>query len=368
MNTKQYKVIIAGGGTGGHVFPAIAIARALKKIVPGVKILFVGALGKMEMEKVPAAGFEIIGLPISGFQRKLSRRNLLLPFRIVKSLMMARKIVKNFKPDVVVGVGGYASWPVSKVAVKKKIPLLLQEQNSYPGLSNRQLAKKAAKICVAYGGMEKYFPADKIYITGNPVRAEIKNVSPKRAQAMSFFNLSGQKPTLLVIGGSLGAFTINKAIHHALPVFAEHHIQLVWQTGNYYFTTADNAVKEYEDNQFMALKFIEKMDFAYAAADMIVSRAGAIAVSELCLVKKPVILVPSPNVAEDHQTKNAMSLVNSGAAMMLKDVEAVDRLGQVVVDLMKDQEKQNRMQLEISKLGYSNADETIVHEIVGLFK
>ena len=360
--------MIAGGGTGGHVFPAIAIAKALKRIVPGVQILFVGALGKMEMEKVPAADFEIIGLPVAGLQRKLSLKNLALPFRLMASLRKAKKIVKEFNPDVVVGVGGYASWPVARIAVRRKIPLLIQEQNSYPGLTNKMLAKKASKICVAYPGMEKFFPREKIYITGNPVRAEIKNTADKKDEALEFFNFSSKLPVLLVVGGSLGALTINKAVHASLKLFSENKFQLIWQTGSYYYDVASEAVGEFKESSFKALKFIERMDLAYAAADIIVSRAGAIAVSELCLVRKPVILIPSPNVAEDHQTKNAMALVNANAGMLISDNEAIGKMGAIVKELFEDKERQHQFQNEIARLGFDNADETIVNEIVGLFK
>ncbi len=359
--------MIAGGGTGGHVFPAIAIARALQRIVPGVKILFVGAIGKMEMEKVPAAGFEIRGLPIAGIKRKISLKNLILPFRLLQCLRMAKKLIREFQPDVVVGVGGYASWPVSRTAVRRGIPLLIQEQNSYPGLTNRMLAKKASKVCVAYAGMEKYFPPEKIYITGNPVRPEIKNIADKHDEAVEFFNFRKEDSILLVVGGSLGALTINQSVHAALELFSSKGIQLIWQTGSYYYDSALKAVAEYQNNRFQVYKFIERMDLAYAAADVIVSRAGAIAVSELCLVRKPVILIPSPNVAEDHQTKNAQALVNANAGILILDNEAVEKLGSQVLDLFFDEEKRIKLQLEIARLGFDNADETIVHEIVGLF-
>jgi len=367
MSGKQYKVIIAGGGTGGHVFPAIAIAKALQRIVQGIDILFVGALGKMEMEKVPAAGFKIIGLPVAGLQRKFSLKNFILPFRLMNSIWMARKIVRDFKPDVVVGVGGYASWPIARVALRRNIPVLLQEQNSFPGLTNRMLARRVDKVCVAFAGMEKYFPKEKIFITGNPVRPEIKNVSNLYPEAAQAFGINNNAPVILVVGGSLGALTINRAIHAALPLFAAAGIQLIWQTGKYYFEQAEKAIEDYPDQNFKVFRFIERMDYAYALASVIVSRAGAIAVSEMCLVRKPVILIPSPNVAEDHQTKNAMTLVNSNAAMMLTDNEAVLKLGDTITELLGNENKQNKLQLEISRLGFENADETIAHEIIGLF-
>lgn len=368
MSRKQFKVIIAGGGTGGHVFPAIAIAKALRRIVQDIDILFVGALGKMEMEKVPAAGFRIIGLPVAGLQRRLTFKNVLFPFRILKSLNMAGRIIRDFQPDVVVGVGGYASWPVARMAVKRKIPVLLQEQNSYPGLTNRLLSARASRICVAYNNMERYFPKSKIVITGNPVRPEIKDTEQLHEKGIEFFGLNENLLKILVIGGSLGAFTLNKAVHYSLPGFAQENVQLIWQTGTYYFDNAMDAVSEYTNKNFSVHKFIERMDLAYAAADIIVSRAGAIAISELCLVKKPVILVPSPNVAEDHQTKNAMALADANAAILLPDSEAVERLGEIINNMLNDSVKRNRMQQEIARFGFENADETIANEIVGLIK
>jgi UDP-N-acetylglucosamine--N-acetylmuramyl-(pentapeptide) pyrophosphoryl-undecaprenol N-acetylglucosamine transferase len=307
-------------------------------------------------------------LPVKGLQRRITSENLMLPIRLIKCLRMARKIINDFNPDVVVGVGGYASWPVTRAASRKKIPVLLQEQNSYPGLTNRMLAKKAEKICVAYSGMEKYFPENKILITGNPVREEIKNVLSKQETAKEFFRLNDSKPVVLVVGGSLGAFTINKAIHAALPGFANRQIQLIWQTGSYYHDIAVRAMKDYEQQNFRVFRFIDKMDLAYSAADLIISRAGAIAVSELCLVKKPVILIPSPNVAEDHQTKNAMALVSADAAIMLKDNEAVDKLGIVISKLIENNGKQQQLQTEIARLGFNNADEAIAQEIIKLFR
>lgn len=369
MSEKKYKVIIAGGGTGGHVFPAIAIAKALQRMDNTIEILFVGALGKMEMDKVPAAGFRIIGLPVAGLQRKINLNNMKLPFRLLKCIRMAKRIVKEFSPDVVVGVGGYASWPVARVAVRKNIPVLIQEQNSFPGLTNRMLSRKAAKICVAYNDMDKYFPQHKIILTGNPVRPEIKNVGTLRQEGLSFFELKETKPTLLVIGGSLGALTINKAVRKALSLFSESDVQLIWQTGSgNYYLEANNAVSEFPDHSFRVYKFIERMDLAYAAADIIVSRAGAIAVSELCLVKKPAILIPSPNVAEDHQTKNASALVQTGAALMIEDNTAEEMLGRKIIDLLNDQVKQNSLQTAIAGLAYENADETIAQEIISLFR
>ncbi len=367
MRQKQYKVIIAGGGTGGHVFPAIAIAKALVRLMPEIEILFVGAQGKMEMEKVPAAGFSIKGLPVAGLQRKLTVKNLLFPFRVFKSLRMAGRIIRDFQPDVVVGVGGYASWPVARVAVRRKIPLLLQEQNSYPGLTNRLLSAKASKICVAYANMEHYFPNNKIVISGNPVRPEIQNTENLREESISFFGLNNEMKTVLVVGGSLGALTVNKAVQSSLSILADENVQLIWQTGSNYFENAINAASQYGDKNFRVFRFIERMDLAYSAADIIISRAGAIAISELCLVKKPVILIPSPNVAEDHQTKNARALADENAAIVLPDSEAVLHLGTMLADLLNDAEKQRKMQHEIARFGFGRADETIAQEIIELF-
>lgn len=368
MSQQQCRIIIAGGGTGGHVFPAIAIARALKKIAPASEILFVGAIGKMEMEKVPAAGFQIEGLPVAGIQRRITWKNLLVPFKLLNSLNKAREIINSFKPNIVVGVGGYASGPVGRVAQRKQIPLLLQEQNSFPGLTNKILAKKAKKICVAYPGMEKYFPAEKILITGNPVRPEIKHTSDKRQQALEFFKLSEEKPVLLVIGGSLGARSINEAVKRWLQMFVNAGIQVLWQTGKTYANDAMQITNPYKENGVFAMQFIERMDYAYAAADIIVSRAGAIAVSELCLVRKPVILVPSPNVAEDHQTKNAMALVKANAALMLRDSEVSALLGETVIELIANDELKIGLSNEIAKLAFENADETIAYEILKLVR
>lgn len=368
MQHKPYKFVIAGGGTGGHVFPAIAIAKAIKRIAPDSEILFFGAIGKMEMEKVPNEGFKIIGLPISGLQRKLSARNLLLPFRIIKSLIITAKQIKKFKPDAVVGVGGYASAPVVFVSSLMKIPILLQEQNSFPGLVNRLFGKKVSKVCVAYDGMEKFFPKEKILLCGNPVRPEIKNSEVSRSEALSFFNLSETKKTLLVVGGSLGALTINKSISNSLETFKNLNIQLIWQTGKTYYEIAVDDLGKIDNSDFKCFKFIEKMDMAYAACDLIISRAGAIAVSELCIVGKPVILIPSPNVTDDHQTKNALSLFNVKAALMIKDSETFEKLAEVVAELLDNEIKQKSLRENISKIAYKNADEVIANELINLIK
>lgn len=300
---QNIKIILSGGGTGGHIFPAVSIANEIKKLVPTAEILFVGALGKMEMEKVPAAGYKIIGVPIAGVQRKFTWSNFKLPFLIIKSLLATRKIINDFKPDVVVGTGGFASGPVLKAASAKGIPTLLQEQNSYAGITNKILSKKASKICVAYEGMEKFFPKEKIILTGNPTRQDLLNVDGKKEEGYTYFKLDKTKKTILVIGGSLGARTINEAIGKGLQELANNNIQLVWQTGKGYFETAKQQAAPFNEKNIYAHEFISRMDLAYAVADIVISRAGASSVSELCNLAKACILVPSPNVAEDHQTK-----------------------------------------------------------------
>lgn len=361
-----HKAIISGGGTGGHIFPAIAIANELKKQNPAIEILFVGAIGKMEMEKVPAAGYKIEGLWISGLQRKITLKNLSFPFKVISSLLKARKILRQFKPDVVIGVGGFASGPMLRAAAGKGIPTLVQEQNSYPGITNKILSKKVNKICVAYEGMEKWFPKDKIVLTGNPVREEIVRLEGKRERGLEFFGLNDNQPVLLVIGGSLGARTINESIEKNIDLFSSKNIQVIWQTGKAYYEQAKNAASKYEN--FKVYDFIAKMDLAYAVSDTVVSRAGAISVSELCLVKKPTILIPSPNVAEDHQTKNAMALVNHHAAILVKDVEARESLGKAVIDLIENEEQKNKLKISIANLGFNNSTEAIVGVINEIVK
>jgi UDP-N-acetylglucosamine--N-acetylmuramyl-(pentapeptide) pyrophosphoryl-undecaprenol N-acetylglucosamine transferase len=363
---KPLKVILSGGGTGGHIFPAVAIANELKKLVPGVEILFVGALGKMEMEKVPAAGYKIIGVPIAGLQRKLTLSNFKLPFLILKSLLKTRKIVKEFKPDVVVGTGGYASGPLLKAATAKGIPALLQEQNSYAGITNKILSKKAGKICVAYEGMEKYFPKEKIILTGNPIRQDIVDVNEKRTEAFTYFKLDPAKKTVLVVGGSLGAKTINEAVGEKLEQFADNDIQLVWQTGKIYFETAKKQVASFENKNIRAVEFISRMDLAYALADVVISRAGAGAISELCVVQKPCILVPLPTAAEDHQTKNAMALVNKNAALIVKDTEARDSLIGKTIALVNNKDQQEILKNNIGKMAFHNSTNKIALEVLKL--
>lgn len=352
------KVIISGGGTGGHIFPAIAIANELKKQDPTIEILFVGAIGKMEMEKVPAAGYKIEGLWISGLQRKLTVKNLSFPFKVISSLLRARKILRQFKPDAVIGVGGFASGPMLRAAAGKGIPTIIQEQNSYPGITNKILSKKVRKICVAYEGLEKWFPKEKIVLTGNPVREEIVKLEGKRERGLEHFGLNTAQSTLLIIGGSLGARTINEAIELNLSLLKENNIQVIWQTGKGFFERAKQSASSFDNVK--VFDFIAKMDLAYAVADVVVSRAGAISVSELCLVKKPCILIPSPNVAEDHQTKNAMALVNHHAAVLVKDIEAKEKLGETLKMIFSSQDEQNKLRNNIASLGFNNSTQAIV--------
>lgn len=362
------KVIISGGGTGGHIFPAIAIANSLKELSRDIDILFVGAEGRMEMEKVPAAGYKIEGLKISGLQRSLSLSNLTFPFKVFGSIMKANKILKRFQPDVVVGVGGYASGPILFVATLNGVPTLIQEQNSYAGITNKILGKRVNKICVAYNNMERFFPKEKIMLTGNPVRQDIQNLQGKRERGLEYFGLSGDKKILLVIGGSLGAKTINESIKTGLKKFVANDIQVVWQTGKSYFASAKAAAESYQDSGIKVYDFITKMDYAYAVADAVVSRAGASSVSELCLVKKPAILVPSPNVAEDHQTMNAMALVNYNAAVLVKDNEAGEKLCDEAISLMKDEVRRIKLQENIARLAFQDSGIAIANEILRLVK
>jgi UDP-N-acetylglucosamine--N-acetylmuramyl-(pentapeptide) pyrophosphoryl-undecaprenol N-acetylglucosamine transferase len=363
---KALKVILSGGGTGGHIFPAVAIANEIKKLVPQTEILFVGALGKMEMEKVPAAGYKIIGLPIAGLQRKFTLANLKLPFLIIRSLLLTRKIINDFKPDVVVGTGGYASGPILRAATSRGIPALIQEQNSYAGITNKILSKKASKICVAYDGMENYFPKEKIILTGNPIRQDITDVSGKRNEALAYFKLDPSKKTVVVIGGSLGAKAINESMGEGLKRIADANIQLVWQTGKIYFQTAQAQAEQFMSKNITAHEFISRMDLAYAAADVVVSRAGAGAISELCLVQKPSILVPLPSAAEDHQTKNAMALVNKQAAILVKDKEARTDLVEAAIELIKNQNHQKQLIANIKTMAYPNSTNMIAKEVIKL--
>ncbi|MGX5820495.1 undecaprenyldiphospho-muramoylpentapeptide beta-N-acetylglucosaminyltransferase [Chitinophaga lutea] len=360
-----HKVIIAGGGTGGHVFPAIAIANALRKLEPDIDILFVGAKGKMEMEKVPQAGYPIEGLEIAGFNRSNMLKNLLLPFKLLKSLFQAKKILKRFQPDVVVGVGGYASFPILRAAQGRRIPTLIQEQNSFAGKSNVILARRAQKICAGYEGMEKFFPADRLLYTGNPVRSAISQSAVTREEALTHFGLMQGKPTLLVVGGSLGAKSINEALLPHLAEFVNKDVQLVWQTGKLFFETAKSASAPYSSH-VKVYDFINVMDFAYKAADAVISRAGALAIAELCVVKKPVIFVPYPYAAEDHQTSNAMSLVNKQAALIIKDSDAAPKLAGEALSLVQNKALMDKLTANIAPLGNINADMTIARAVLGL--
>jgi len=357
------RAIISGGGTGGHIFPALAIANEIKRRNPDAEILFVGALGKMEMEKVPAAGYKIIGLPIAGLQRKITLSNFVLPFKLINSLLKAYKIVKNFKPDVVVGVGGYASGPTLRAAIFAGVPTLIQEQNSFPGKTNKILSGKVNSICTAYDGLEKFFPKDKIVETGNPVRSEMITIQGKREEAYQFFRLNPNKKTILVIGGSLGARTLNESVLEGMKMIEENQVQVLWQCGKFYFEKMKETLSQINHDDVHLNEFIARMDLAYAAADIIISRAGAISVSELCLIQKPTVLVPSPNVAEDHQTKNAMALVNKHAAVLVKDVDAKKNLIAKTIELLGNEANLKQLSEAIAQLGKPNASAMIVDEL-----
>jgi UDP-N-acetylglucosamine--N-acetylmuramyl-(pentapeptide) pyrophosphoryl-undecaprenol N-acetylglucosamine transferase len=362
------RIIISGGGTGGHIFPAVSIANALKALNPDTEILFVGALGRMEMEKVPAAGYKIIGLNIQGIQRKSIVKNLMFPIKLAQSVLKAIQIIKDFKPDAAVGVGGYASGPLLYAASLKGIPCLIQEQNSYAGITNKWLGKRAEKICVAFDGMDKFFPADKIIKTGNPVRKDSVDIAKKRMAALELLKLSNEKKTILITGGSLGARTLNKSIHAGLQKLIDANVQVIWQTGKtYYKTLIEELGKDYHEN-IVITEFLSRMDLAYAAADVIISRAGAGTIAELCIVKKPVILVPSPNVAEDHQTKNALALLHDNAALFVADRDAEEKLVDRVLELLNDKDKQATLSKNIGALGLPNADKDIAHEVIKLIK
>ena len=362
--THPLRVIISGGGTGGHIFPAVAIANELRRRLPDTEILFVGANGRMEMTRVPEAGYKIVGLDITGLQRRLTPQNLMFPMRVLRSVRKAGRLIKEFRPDAVVGVGGYASAPVLLAATSRAIPSLIQEQNSYAGLVNKLLSRRVGRICVAYDGMEKFFPREKIVVTGNPVRSEI--ASGDRAEALKYFGLDPNRKTLLVVGGSLGARTLNLATAAALPRLREAGVQLLWQTGKLYFPEAQKQAEPYERDKLQALEFIQRMDLAYAAADVVVSRAGALSVSELSLTGKACILVPSPNVAEDHQTKNALALVSKGAAVLITDEHAATRLYDEALRLLADTERQHQLSARVRELARPNATTTIVDELLKL--
>ena len=361
---KKLKFILSGGGTGGHIYPAVAIANELKSRFPDAEFLFVGAKDKMEMQKVPQAGYKIEGLWIAGLQRKLTLQNAMFPFKLMDSLLKSRKIIKQFKPNVVVGTGGFASGPLLQMANMLNIPTVIQEQNSYPGITNKILSKKANKICVAYENLERFFPKQKMILTGNPVRQDLIDIESKREEAIQYFNLDANKKTLLVLGGSLGARRVNQLIEKELDNFLSQDVQVIWQCGKLYF----EDYKKYNANNVQVLAFIDRMDLVYSAADIVISRAGASSVSELCIVGKPVIFIPSPNVAEDHQTKNAKSIVDKKGALMLKESELDSQFSLVFEALLKDQGKQDQLSKNIKHLALPNATKQIVDEIVKLIK
>jgi len=354
------RFIISGGGTGGHIFPAIAIADELKRRLPDAEILFVGAKDRMEMQKVPQAGYPIEGLWISGLQRKLSWQNLLFPLKFISSLLKSRSIIKRFKPDAVIGTGGFASGAVVKVAGQMGIPTFIQEQNSYAGITNKMLAKNAHKICVAYDAMEQFFPKEKIVKTGNPIRDGLLNIGEYRSEGLSYFHLDSQRKTLLVLGGSLGARRINQLIEQQLPLFEQLRVQVLWQCGKLYY----EEYKKYNSEQVRVLAFIDRMELAYAAADVIISRAGASSVSELCVVGKPVIFIPSPNVAEDHQTKNARAIADKQAAILLRESELNEQFANTFSKLIANEAQQEALSAHIKALAQPNATKDIVNLIL----
>jgi UDP-N-acetylglucosamine--N-acetylmuramyl-(pentapeptide) pyrophosphoryl-undecaprenol N-acetylglucosamine transferase len=362
---KKLKFIVSGGGTGGHIYPAIAIANELKSRFPDAEFLFVGAKDKMEMQKVPQAGYKIEGLWIAGLQRKLTVQNMMFPVKLMSSLTKSRQIINKFKPDVVIGTGGFASGPLLQVANSKNIPTVVQEQNSYPGITNKLLSKKANKICVAYENLERFFPKDKIVVTGNPVREDLLDIDAKREEAIAYFNLDANKKMLLVLGGSLGSRRINQLIEKELDFLSQNDIQVIWQCGKYYV----NEYKHFSDGKnVQVLDFIDRMDLVYAAADFVISRAGASSVSELCLVGKPTIFIPSPNVAEDHQTKNAKAIVDKKGAILLKESELDEKFQSTFSNLVSDENLQKELSQNIKSLAKPNATKDIVEEIIKLIK
>ena len=364
---KQPRIIISGGGTGGHIFPAVSIANAIRELCPDAKILFVGAQGRMEMQRVPQAGYEIKGLPIMGFDRKNLLKNIKVLYHVWKSQRMAKAIIRDFQPQVAVGVGGYASGPTLNKAASMGIPCLIQEQNSYAGVTNKLLAKKASKICVAYEGMERFFPAEKIMMTGNPVRQALLESKVTREEALASFGLSQEKKTVLLVGGSLGARTINESVLQHLDEIAQSGVQFIWQTGKYYSAQIAETLKEKgQPENLRVMDFISDMAAAYKAADLVISRAGASSISEFCLIGKAVILVPSPNVAEDHQTKNAMALVNRGAALFVKDAEAQEKLIPLALKTVADDARLKSLSENVLKLALPNSAEIIAKEVLKL--
>lgn len=362
MKQKINKVILSGGGTGGHIFPALAIANEIKKRNPKVDILFVGALGRMEMEKVPAAGYKIVGLPVMGFPRKPSLKIFTFFRMLMQSASMAKKIVKDFQPELAIGVGGYASGPLLRAVAQKRIPSLIQEQNSYAGITNKLLSKKAKTICVAYDKMERFFPADKIVLTGNPVRENLIE-KQDRKEALTFFGLNEEDKNILIVGGSLGARSVNNAVLKNMEAIAASGIKVIWQTGAIYYDRIQEELKDKMPENLQVHKFINRMDLAYEVADLVISRAGAGTISELCLVGKASVLVPSPNVSEDHQTKNAMALVEKGAALMVRDYEIDDKLFPLALATVKDRQKCGVLEAKIKGLAKPDATKTIVDEV-----
>lgn len=365
---KKLKVIISGGGTGGHIFPAISIAKSLEKKVKFIEFLFVGSKDRMEMQKIPEVGYTIEGLWISGFQRSFSIRNLLFPIKLISSLIKSRCIIRDFSPDLVIGTGGFASGPLLYVASKSGIPSLIQEQNSFPGITNRLLGRHVNKVCVAYDNMERFFPREKLILAGNPIRESIINFKDKTEYGKRLFNVNNNKTTVLVIGGSLGSKTINESIAQNLHLFKKHKLNLIWQTGKSFINQSDKYTHKLNVEGISSHVFIKEMDLAYAAADIIISRAGAIAISELCYIGKPIILVPSPNVAEDHQTKNAQSLVNKNSALMVKDVNSKRKLVDELISLSKNKKLQKELICNINKLAVTDAAEEIADISLRLVK
>lgn len=367
LNSKLQRaprLIVSGGGTGGHIFPAIAIADAFKRRHPDAEILFVGAKGKMEMDRVPKAGYPIEGLWISGFKRELSLDNLSFPFKLISSLVKARRILKRFKPDLVVGVGGFASGPIMRKATSLRIPVVIQEQNSYPGVTNKIVAPKATRICVAYENMQRWFPQERIVLTGNPLRNNVVSIEGKHDEGARFFGLDAQKPIILLVGGSQGALGINKGISAKLAMFKDTDVQMIWQTGKHYIEQAQQEISQLGlEDRVKPVVFIDRMDLAYASADVVISRAGAMSISELSLVGKAVVFVPLPTAAEDHQTKNARSLVEKDAAIIVRNDETSEKLIPTVFELLADKEKIQRMQENIAKFARPNAAEDIVNEL-----
>ena len=364
---SNIKAIISGGGTGGHIFPAIAIANSLKRLLPGIDILFVGAKGKMEMEKVPAAGYKIIGLPVAGFRRKISLSFITTIIKLIISLIKARKIISTFKPDIVIGVGGYASGPILKIATKKKIPSLIQEQNSFAGITNKLLGNKVLKICVAYDGMDKYFPKDKIVLAGNPIRKDFIDIKSKVEEAREFYKINTEK-VLFITGGSLGARSINEAVYENIELLNRNDLTVIWQTGKLYLEEMKQRTTKKKLKNFILLDFIARMDLAYAISNAVVSRSGALTCAELAVTGKPAILIPSPNVAEDHQTRNAMAFVEKDAAVMIPDKDSIQCLGNEIINLLNDEEKQMTLSENIKKLAIPDADDKIAGEILKILK